>query len=222
MYTLYYSPSACSLATQVVLHELGQTVEIKNVQQLDNFKAINPVGAVPVLVDHSLSNTEEGYTDKTLTEGAAIILYLLNKHKNTLLSAQGYARQQGIENLMFANATMHPSYSRLFFIAQHIGDESIHDKKIKQAAFDTAAESINYLWQVVEQKLVALENDEKFLGGSFLGGKKPSAADILLAVYSRWGASFPVEITLGPKVQKMLAAVFTLPSFEKALAAEQG
>lgn len=222
MYTLYYSPSACSLATQVVLHELGQAVEIKNVQQLDNFKAINPVGAVPVLVDHSLSNTGEGYTDKTLTEGAAIILYLLNKHENTLLPAQGYARQQGIENLMFANATMHPSYSRLFFIAQHISDETIHDKKIKQAAFDTTAESINYLWQVVEQKLVALENDEKFLGGSFLGGKKPSAADILLAVYSRWGASFPVEITLGPKVQKMLAAVFALPSFEKALAAEQG
>jgi len=169
-----------------------------------------------------LSNTGEGYTDKALTEGAAIILYLLNKHENTLLPAKGHARQQGIENLMFANATMHPSYGRLFFIAQHISDESIHDKSIKQAAFDTAAESINYLWQVVEQKLVAQEKDEKFLGGSFLGGKKPSVADILLAVYSRWGASFPVEITLGPKVQKMLAGVLALPSFEKALAAEQG
>ena len=222
MYTLYYSPSACSLATQVVLHELGQPVEIIDVQQLENFKDINPVGAVPVLVDHSLSNTGEGYTDKALTEGAAIILYLLNKHENTLLPAKGHARQQGIENMMFANATMHPSYGRLFFIAQHISDESTHGQKIRQAAFDTAAESINYLWQVVEQKLAIQAKDEKFLGGSFLGGSKPSAADILLAVYSRWGASFPVEITLGPKVQKMLAAVLALPSFEKALAAEQG
>lgn len=212
MYTLYYSPGACSLATQVVLHELGQTVEIKDVQQLENFKAINPVGAVPVLLDD-----DKGYTDKALTEGAAIILYLLNKHENTLLPATGHAHQQGIENLMFANATMHPSYGRLFFIAQHISDESIHDKKIKQAAFDTAAESINYLWQVVEQKLAIQAQGE-----IFLGGEKPSAADILLAVYSRWGASFPVEITLGPKVQKMLTAVLALPSFKKALAAEQG
>jgi glutathione S-transferase len=212
MYTLYYSPSACSLATQVVLHELGQAVEIKNVQQLENFKSINPVGAVPVLLD-----VDKGYTDKALTEGAAIILYLLNKHENTLLPATGHARQQGIENMMFANATMHPSYGRLFFIAQHISDESLHDKKIRQAAFDTAAKSINYLWQVVEQKLALQPNNEIFLGGA-----KPSAADILLAVYSRWGASFPVEITLGPKVQKMLAAVLALPSFKKALAAEQG
>jgi len=217
MYTLYYSPSACSLATQVVLHELGQTVEIKDVQQLENFKDINPVGAVPVLIDHSLSNIGKANTDKVLTEGAAIILYLLNKHESTLLPATGYARQQGVENMMFANATMHPSYSRLFFIAQNISDESIHDKKVKQAAFDAAAKSINYLWQVVEQKLAAQMNDE-----AFLGGEKPSAADILLAVYSRWGASFPVEITLGPKVQKMLAAVLALPSFKKALAAEQG
>jgi len=212
MYTLYYSPSACSLATQVVLHELGQTVEIKNVQQLENFKAINPVGAVPVLLDD-----DKGYTDKALTEGAAIILYLLNKHENTLLPAKGHARQQGIENMMFANATMHPSYGRLFFIAQHISDESTHGQKIRQAAFDTAAESINYLWQVVEQKLAIQAKGE-----IFLGGEKPSVADILLAVYSRWGASFPVEIILGPKVQKMLAAVLALPSFEKALAAEQG
>ena len=51
MYTLYYSPGACSVATQVVLHELQQDVKIIDVQQLDNFKAINPVGTVPTLVD---------------------------------------------------------------------------------------------------------------------------------------------------------------------------
>ncbi|HBY86796.1 MAG TPA: glutathione S-transferase, partial [Colwellia sp.] len=70
MYTLYYSKGACSAATQVVLRELGQEVTIIDVQQLNNFKTINPVGAVPVLVDG----------DKTLTEGAAIMLYILNKH----------------------------------------------------------------------------------------------------------------------------------------------
>lgn len=206
MYTLYYSPDACSLATQVILHELDQNVEIKNVQQVENFKAINPVGAVPVLID----------SDKVLTEGAAIVLHLLNKHENTLLPATGNEYQQGVENIMFANATMHPAYSRLFFIAQNISDE-----KAKQSAFDAAAQSIAYLWQVVEQKLAAQENHASFLGGCFLGGELPSAADIMLAVYSRWGASFPVEIPLGPRVQKMIDGVLAMPNFQRALAAEK-
>ena len=206
MYTLYYSPDACSLATQVILHELDQSVEIKNVQQVENFNAINPVGAVPVLVD----------SNSVLTEGAAIVLHLLNKHENTLLAATGNEYQQGVENIMFANATMHPAYSRLFFIAQHISD-----KKAKQSAFVAAAQSIAYLWQVVEQKLAAQENNASFLGGCFLGGELPSAADIMLTVYSRWGASFPVEIQLGPRVQKMIEGVLARPNFQRALAAEK-
>lgn len=206
MYTLYYSPDACSLATQVILHELDQSVEIKNVQQVENFNAINPVGAVPVLVD----------SNSVLTEGAAIVLHLLNKHENTLLAATGNEYQQGVENIMFANATMHPAYSRLFFIAQHISDE-----KAKQSAFVAAAQSIAYLWQVVEQKLAAQENNASFLGGCFLGGELPSAADIMLTVYSRWGASFPVEIPLGPRVQKMIEGVLARPNFQRALSAEK-
>ena len=128
MYTLYYSQGACSVATQVVLHELQQDVKIIDVQQLDNFKEINPVGAVPTLIDG----------EQTLTEGAAIMLHILSKHKSSLFPGEEGPRQKAIEDIMFANATMHPSYGRLFFIAQHISDESIRDKKIKQAAFDTA------------------------------------------------------------------------------------
>lgn len=197
MYTLYYLPGACSLATQVVLHELDQAVEIIDKQQVDNFAAINPVGTVPVLVDNG----------NTRREGAAVILYLLNKHQNTMLPAIGAARDIAIQDIMFANATMHPAYSRLFFIAQNISDE-----QAKQSAFEVAAQAINSLWQVVEQQL---ENQ------AFLGGEQPSAADIMLAVYSRWGASFPVDILLGHNTQKMLDAVQAMPNFQRALAAEQ-
>ena len=175
MYTLYYLPGACSLATQVVLHELNQVVKIIDKQQVEDFNTISPVGTVPVLVDG----------ETTLHEGAAILLYLLNKHENSMLPTSGPARQQAIQNIMFANATMHPAYGRLFFIAQNIKDE-----QAKQTAFTAAAENINQLWQVVEQQLSAKD---------FLGGDKPSAADIMLAVYSRWGEHFPVELTFGNK-----------------------
>ena len=201
MYTLYYLPDACSLATQVVLHELDQKVEIIDMQTVENFSAINPVGTVPVLVDNG----------SIRTEGAAILLHLLNKYENNMLPASGTGnedvREHAIENILFANATMHPSYSRLFFIAQNISDETS-----KQSAFESAARSISHLWQVVEKKLAKQ---------TYLGGDTPSAADILLAVYSRWGASFPVDITMGANTQKMLAAVLAMPNFERALAAEK-
>ncbi len=197
MYTLYFLPDACSLATQVILNELDQPVEIIHQQSVANFSVINPVGTVPVLIDG----------DVVKTEGAAVILYLLNKHQNALLPTSGEAYERGVENIMFANATMHPAYSRLFFIAQYIADESV-----KQLAFEAATAAINHLWQVVENKLTMQP---------YLSGNKPSAADIMLAVYSRWGASFPVQISLGKNTQKMLSAVQALPSFQLALANEQ-
>ncbi len=198
MYTLYYLPGACSLATQVVLHELDQAVDIIDKQQVDDFTAINPVGTVPVLFDNG----------NTRREGAAVILYLLNKHQNTMLPATGAARDIAIQDIMFANATMHPAYSRLFFIAQNIGDE-----QAKQSAFEAAAQAITSLWQVVEQQLA---------NQAFLGGEQPSAADIMLTVYSRWGASFPVGILLGDRTKKMLDAVQAMPNFQRALTAEKG
>ncbi|MFT5759070.1 MAG: glutathione S-transferase [Alteromonadaceae bacterium] len=197
MYTLYYSPGACSLATQVVLKELAQEVKIIDVNTLENFQSINPVATVPVLVDD----------DKILTEGAAIMLYILDKHKNSMLPSSEDARQKAIQNIMFANATMHPAYGRLFFLAQHIDDEII-----KQSALNSAADSINNLWQVVEKKLTFQ---------SFLGGDSPSAADIMLAVYSTWGQYFPVKILLGERTNRMLNAIQTMPNFIEAVAAEQ-
>ena len=197
MYTLYYLPGACSLATQVILHELDQAVEIIDKQKVDDFTSINPVGTVPVLVDNGNARRE----------GAAVILYLLNKHQNTMLPAAGAVRDIAIQDIMFANATMHPAYSRLFFIAQNISDELA-----KQSAFEAAAQAVTRLWQVVEQQLA---------NQTFLGGDEPSAADIMLTVYSRWGASFPVDILLGHNTQKMLDAVQAMPNFQRALAAEQ-
>ena len=55
----------------------------------------------------------------------------------------------------------------------------------------------------------------------FRGGDQASAADIMLTVYSRWGASFPVDILLGHSTQKMLEAVQAMPNFQRALSAEQ-
>ncbi len=198
MYTLYYTQGACSLATQVVLHELNQRVKIINKNKVADFGAINPVGTIPVLVD------SDG--DKRLTEGAAIMLYLLNKHQSSLFPESSEEQQKAIEDIMFANATMHPAYSKLFFIAQNI-----HDENAKTEAFNAGATSINKLWQVVESKLASK---------TALGKDNITAADIMLSVYATWGQYFPVTIVLGERTSKMITTVQSIPSFIKAVQAE--
>jgi len=201
MYTLYYLPDACSLATQVILRELKQPFDLIDKRQLADFRAINPVGTVPVLIDSEWP--EAG----PLREAVAILLHVLNKHENTLLPQTAEARQQSMENLLFANATMHPSYGRLFFIAKQLDGSDD-----QQAVFDAAATAINALWSVVEQRLA---------NQTYLGGKELSPADVLLAVYSRWSEHFPIIINIGPETQRMLNAVMQRESFQQALQAEQ-
>lgn len=198
MYKLYYLPDACSLASQVVLRELNQTVEIIDKRKVSDFTTLNPVGTVPVLVDNK----------QILREGAAVMIYLLEKHNSSMLPHNDpSARNNAIRDIMFANATMHPAYGRLFFIANTTGTV-----EAKQKLFDAAAQSITALWNVVEDQLQSQ---------AFLGGNQVSAADIMLTVYSRWGASFPVSITLGSKTSHMIEAVLAMPSFQQSLDAER-
>ncbi|MBN7820064.1 glutathione S-transferase family protein [Bowmanella yangjiangensis] len=197
MYTLYFSQGACSLATQVILRELNLPVVLVSKARLADYQQVNPLGAVPAL----------GVDNKILTEGAAIILYLLNKHPNELLPLAGDARQQAIEDLLFANATVHPAYSKLFFIGS-----ALPDGEAKTQALNAAAEQINKLWNRVETKLA---------NQPYLGGYRPSAADILLAVYESWGQYFPVSIELGPRSQAMIDRIRALPSYQASVAAEQ-
>lgn len=199
MYTLYYMEGSCSLATLSVLNEIGvNEVEIIDKAKVENYKSINPVGAVPALDDGG----------SIWREGAAIMIHLLDKHQSTMLPKEGDTRWYAIENIMFANATMHPAYGRLFFLNQVVENDDL-----KQEAMTAAANMINDLWATVELKL---QNRE------YLGGDKPSAADFMLATYSRWGGMFPVNISIPARTEKMIAKVLSRASFVKALELEKG
>lgn len=197
MYTLYFVPGACSLATQVVLRELEQPVSLVHKARAEDFTAINPVGTVPVLASG----------DQVYTEGAAIMWYLLNRHPSSLLPQGEPARQQALTDIMFANATLHPAYGRLFFLSQNAKDD-----EQGAALMEAAAREVSRLWRIVETRLQS---------SPYLSGEDVSAADIMLAVYSRWGQFFSVDIEIGPKSRQMIERVLERPSFVASLAAEQ-
>ncbi len=193
MYKLIYMPGACSLAIHALLNELKQSTEIVDRSKAVDFDQYDSRGMVPVLIDNGQS----------IREGAAIILYLLEKHKNNMMPESGLEKARFIEWVMFANATLHPAYGRLFFIGK-----SMDDGPAKQQALNAAADVISNLWQAVERQLQS---------APYIFGEQVSAVDFMLAVYASWGQYFLVDIIMGDKVRRMIAAVNAQPAFIKAI-----
>jgi glutathione S-transferase len=107
---------------------------------------------------------------------------------------------------MFANATLHPAYGRVFFLLK-----SPVDQAAKEPLLDAACANINKLWEEVEARL----NETPWLAGQNI-----TMADILMTVIANWSARMPKPITLGPKTRKLLQAVIARPAYKKALETE--
>ena len=200
MYKLYYSPGACSMATHVLLNELGEKIILVNVGEASGenkreMLKINPRGTVPTLVDDG----------QVIREGAAIILHLLGKHKNALLPASGPERTTAIEWLMFANATLHPAYARGFFALKNFEGE------FQAKVLGVVIPMINKLWEEVEERLA---------NSPYIAGKELTAADILITVIANWSGKF-AGIQIGENTKNLFRKVIARPSYQKALATEQ-
>ncbi len=201
MYNLYYSPGSCSMAIHVLLNEVGAQFTLENTtikegkNRSETFLKINPRGQVPALV-------EDG---KAMLEGGAILTYLCDKHNSPLLPKDGWARAQALQWLMFCNSTLHPAYSRCFWL-NRLPDAG------KEVFLAKAVEWVNRLWQDVETHL---QNQP------YLCGNECTIGDVLLTVIANWSGNIPATITIGPKTRALFARVIARPSYQKALATEQ-
>lgn len=201
MYTLYYSPGACSFAVHAALEEVGATFKLENVASADGsrspeFLKINPRGSIPVL-DH------DGFIQR---EGAAILITLLDEHKSPLLPASGNARATALEWLAFANSTLHPAYGRVFFLHKTLGD-----KAAESPLYDPAIAQIQRWWDDIEKRLTA---------SPYLAGEQCTIADILITVIANWSPAAKKPINLGPKAKALFSKIIARPAYQKALASE--
>ena len=204
MYQLYYAPGACSMAPHVLLNELGVQFEAKKIDmmagesQKPEFLKINPRGQVPVLVDDG----------QVIREGAAIMIYLMDKHNSSMLPKSGKERATALEWLCFGNATLHPAYGRLFFFKKNVTD-----KVVQEQLFKIGFEQINKLWAEVDAQLAKTP---------YICGKNITAADILITVIANWGSWFPENsIKFGSNVTRLIKEISSRPAYKKALATEQ-
>jgi glutathione S-transferase len=202
MYHLYYLPGTCSLAVHVALNELGVPFTTESVSVPDGqprtpeYLAINPRGNVPAL--------KQG--DFVLREGAAILSYLLDEHKSDLLPRSGQSRAKALEWLAFANSTLHPAYSRCFFLSRQLGAQTADSP-----LYNAAIEMVQKHWNDIETSLK---------GKSYLCGDDCTIADILVTVIANWSTNLKQPISFGENTKALFKRVIARPAYEKAMESE--
>ncbi|MDZ4093724.1 MAG: glutathione transferase GstA [Paracoccaceae bacterium] len=197
---LYYSPGACSLASHIVLQELGATFQIEKVdlktkktESGADFTKVNPKGAVPAL------QTGAG---EVLTEGPAILQFVADSAGSGDLSPAlgSIARARLQEALNFIGSELHKAYSPLF----------------RPVASDEARAEImaNVARRLGQIELMLADGRDYLLGAAF------SQADAYAFVVTNWSGMTGVDLSPFPKLEAMRARVMARPAVQAAMRAE--
>lgn len=206
---LYYAPGACSFIPHTLLETTGAPFEPmlvklhKNEQQQDAFKAINPRGQVPVLVDG----------EQVVTQILAIIAYLDAKFpEQGFLPRDALARAKTIETLAWLNNTVHPTFTH-FFMPFKFAESPEAQADIKAHAAK--------VYPGLMAELEALAQRTVGRGQAFLGGERFGPLDAYALTVLRWGGFAKVDpaqfTTLWAHVQK----VAELPAVKRAMERER-
>ena len=197
---LYYSPGACSLASHVVLHEIGKPFELEKVDTKTkitengaDFRAINSKGAVPAL------DIGEG---EVLTEGAAILQYIADSNGAVELSPPSgtLARARVQEMLNFVASELHKAFVP-FYLPSTTDEGREEAKKTVGRKFD---------W--LEAKL----SD----GRAYLTGNTFTVADAYAFVITGWANVMQMPLESWPKLKAFVERVGQRPSVQTAMRAE--
>ena len=172
---LYFSPGACSFVPHVLLQLSGAAYEPamvklhKGEQHGEEYKAINPRGQVPVLVDDG----------KVITQIVAIILYLDQKFPEAqFLPTEPVARAKAIEILAWMNNTVHPTFTHIF-MPHKFSDQA--DVQAALKAFNTQV--YKGLMAELEDLVIKHASPSAWLSGARLG-----PLDAYALTLTRWGS----------------------------------
>ena len=174
---LFYLPGACSMVPHTALQWIGQPYEAEAVTHAQTkepaYLAMNPQGAVPLLVDGDL----------VLSQNVAILAYLDARFPEARLfgsdTIEGKARAW--RWLAFLNADVHKAFGQLFRTPPWAEDETVKNA-MQQAA---RAQIAGMLKQA----------DNQLANHAWLGGEEISVADIYLYVILRWANGLSVDLS---------------------------
>lgn len=196
---LYCQPGACSTSDHIVLEWAGGPYEVELItrefKQTPEYRAMNPAGVVPTLVDG----------DFVLTQNQAIYGYISDKTPGAGLFGDGSAQQRAEVNrwIAYVAADLHPVFKPLFGPARY-GGEGDCEEPVRAAARANVARIL----QFAEQRLA----DREWLAGF------RSPADAYMYMMLRWSTA--LEIELGSALSAYLARIESDAQVQKVLADE--
>jgi glutathione S-transferase len=206
---LYFAPGACSFVPHTLLETIGLPFEPvmvklhKNEQATPEYRAINPRGQVPVLVDG----------DVTITQILAIVAYLDAKHPEFgFLPKDPVARAKAIETLAWMNNTVHPTFTHVFMPFKY------SDKPEVQAEIKAfAIQSYKPLLAELEAMAKAMNTE----GRGFLGGANFGPLDAYSLTLLRWAGFANIDPAGFPALWAHVQKVAALPAVARAIERER-
>ena len=196
---LYYSPGACSLASNIVARETNTPLTLvktdigkKTYEGGGDFSKINPLGYVPAL---ELDN------GTIITEGPSVLQYLAETSGNTsVLPAPGSpARYTVLSWLNFASTELHGPFGVLWSSAQ------------SDAAKDLARAKLASRFKHLDAHLAT---------NAFLVGRDFTLPDAYTFVVLGWAPMQKVDLSPYPNVQAYIARIATRPAVQAAMKSE--
>ena len=197
---LYYTKGACSLASRIVINEIGVTCDFESVDlkakrtesDQDYFK-INPKGAVPAL---QISNNE------VLTENAVIHQYLADTNKATELlpSVGDLRRYRVLEWLNYVATELHKNMGGFF--------NATIPQEIKE----------QYLTPVIKSKLKYV--DQHLQDKKFLYDEKFTLPDAYLFVMINWAVQLKLGLNEFPNLSRYFSELQKRKSIQQSLQEE--
>lgn len=198
---LHYKPGACSMASHIILNEIGNSFELDKTdteagktEAGEDFRKISPNGYVPALV------TDGG---EIITENPAVLQYLADQSPDAGLAPPNgtLERTRLQEALNFVSSELHKSFGPFFSGTELDGD-----------ARQKAEAGVGRRVAHIERSLAD--------GRAFLLGDTFTVADAYAFVVLNWAGFVGVSLDAWPKTQAYLARIASRPAAVKAMVAE--
>ncbi|RZU01131.1 glutathione S-transferase family protein [Rivibacter subsaxonicus] len=208
MIQLHYHPSTASMAPHIVLEELGVPYQRlfvdKDAGALDSaaYRALNPNGKIPVLVDGEL----------VLYESAAICLHLADTHADAgLLPPVGSAeRAQAYQWLVWLTNTLQATLIQCFYPERQTeATDAVAIAAIKSRATARVGELLGQIEAELERH-----------GGPWLLGANYSVVDIYAFMLCRWTRNFARPARSRPAIHAWQQRVLARPAVQRMFANE--
>jgi glutathione S-transferase len=205
----YFAPGACSFVPHVLLEAAGATFEPimvklhKGEQNEGAYRAINPRGQVPVLVDNGA----------TITQIVAIIVYLSDQFPQMhYLPSQPLAKARVLQTLAWMNNTVHPTFTHIFMPHKFTDNPAIHAdlKRYNTALFAQQLADIDAL------AVAAYSAGQAYLAGDSLGPLDAYALTLL-----RWGSMSGIDPASLPAAWAHVQKLASVPAVARVIERER-